>query len=466
MLDFQICSLKNVSQDEAASTYFNYLTYLDSTYSSDDRSDILAGNDTEANKFIEMFDAAPADLLALSVAFRRFQADHPGRIITLWYLACCGKQIARAQLTSALHGMLSVSRNAGPIALENVRAALDSWGDIATGGDTVMQGFRQHLRVAPKPASEGFVVVTNVGDAASKEGQEMAKRYSTIINQAVPYAKPDLKVAEIYNNLMDEFPWASNVIEVVCGQIAIIQNAGGNAYTIPPLLIAGPPGCGKTKFLSTLYKMLLIPSSIIPCGGASDSGGLLAVARGWSTSRPNGCFQAIAKHQIANPAVILDEIDKAAPPEEASRNGSLSGALLSMINGGEKYFDSCLMADIDLSAVNFGATANSTKTITLPLLDRFVVVEMAMPTVKHFPGLYLGIQKAEAARLNVPISSLPQLDAWHISTLEDTMISHDFSIRKLVKTYRSILGQVALSEFVSSKDMLADHMPTGMTFLK
>src|SRR3546814_1060105 len=108
--------------------------------------------------------------------------------------------------------------------------------------------------------------------------------------------------------------------------------------------------------LEWLGDRLGLSTSIVACAGSNDAGGLNSVTRGWATSRPCLPFQLMAETRTANPYIILDEIDKGA--DIGSQNGSIVGAVLNMLSSSGKFFDNCLMANIDLRYASFMATAN------------------------------------------------------------------------------------------------------------
>ena len=171
---------------------------------------------------------------------------------------------------------------------------------------------------------------------------------------------------------MSKFPWASEAVELVLGEIALKQVYGDPRLSsvLKPFLLVGQPGSGKTKFATSLGELLDLPMDIVS-GGVSDTGGLEAVSRGWSSTLPCGAFLAMHRHKCANPVILIDEIDKA---KDSASNGHIWTTLLSMLNGDGRFYDSCLMSNVDLRFVNFWATANDISKMPLPLIDRFVVI--------------------------------------------------------------------------------------------
>src|SRR5690606_8510041 len=123
------------------------------------------------------------------------------------------------------------------------------------------------------------------GDSQSREGAEMAQRYQTIIDRPLPCHGQLNHVSEFLKDFRDTFPWAGSFARFIGGQLHLLQRSGNSVLTLPPLLLVGPPGSGKTRMLEWLSEKLETRWQTIACGGVADSGGLGAVTRGWSSSR-------------------------------------------------------------------------------------------------------------------------------------------------------------------------------------
>jgi ATP-dependent Lon protease len=85
--------------------------------------------------------------------------------------------------------------------------------------------------------------------------------------------------------------------------------------------------------------------------------------------------QSLRKVGVANPLILLDELDKVGT---SNFHGDPAAALLETLDPAQNWnFSDHYLGDvpIDLSQVLFVATANSLDTISAPLLDRCEVIE-------------------------------------------------------------------------------------------
>ncbi|MDE0925221.1 AAA family ATPase [Aurantimonas coralicida] len=193
----------------------------------------------------------------------------------------------------------------------------------------------------------------------------------------------DIPLRTVYNDpteaLVAEWPHASDVIRRLLAGVRV-----GDVIKLRPTLIVGAPGTGKTALLQAIAQCLDTPYFVFPCASSGDNSFGGTPAR-WHSSQLSTPGEAIRQHGVANPIVILDELEKAGRHYD---NGSLVDALLPMLEAhtASGYFEAALDAPIDLSHVSFVATAN-TLSIPAPLKDRFDVVQMPDPGPQHIGPL-------------------------------------------------------------------------------
>src|SRR5699024_6045998 len=182
---------------------------------------------------------------------------------------------------------------------------------------------------------------------------------------------------------------------------------------ITPVLLAGTPGTGKTRFAQRLSELLDTPNTVINLAGMSDVKLLKGVTRGWSSNRPSRMVEFIMQTGIPNPMFILDEIDKAGA---ASLNGGdPQEALLDLLEPGNarRYQDIYLMAECDLSHCLYVATCNSLQAIPDALISRLSPVLLPAPGPEHADVIMNGILRDIEATWDLPPSTLtlPALEA-------------------------------------------------------
>jgi len=190
----------------------------------------------------------------------------------------------------------------------------------------------------------------------------------------------------IKNKLESEFPWCKKAIETITRQLEFNYFSDGTV-NLRPLLLYGVPGCGKSRFARRLAELLSLPFTNINVGGSADSMLLKGTTRGWSTGRPSIVATVLQRHQIANPLILLDEIDK---ESDHNTNGRLTDTLHQLLETetSTNWFDEYLLGSCNFSRVNWIATANSINKIMQSLLNRFDVIEIPKPAKKDYPAIF------------------------------------------------------------------------------
>lgn len=285
----------------------------------------------------------------------------------------------------------------------------------------------------------GHVVVASIGDPKSKEGAELAKRLEGAVGVPLPFRGTVPAKGTIQEVLTREWPWAAHVAQHIERQVAIGRAVGSRFHSLKPMLFVGPPGSGKTALAVRLAELLGLHASLIPAGGASDAAGLSAVTRGWASARPCGPVLAAAAGGCCDPAIIVDELDKAGALN--GRNGSVMGTLLGMLGKPESFQDACLLAEADLSKMLFMATANDLGAIPEALLDRFNVFVVGRPKEEHFDVVLAAMRCQTAREMGVRPEFLPQLDADEYGALRKHFAGSGCSLREFGRAFAYVLSE-------------------------
>ncbi|MDP3211733.1 AAA family ATPase [Methylotenera sp.] len=232
----------------------------------------------------------------------------------------------------------------------------------------------------------------------------------------LPLAELNTSPELILETLNTEFPWFHHANKQVYKQLQARLHSGQPAFKLRPLLLAGPAGVGKTTWANRLAELVDVPSSVVMAAGSTDSMHLKGLARGWGSARPGALAQLIAVEKIANPMMVVDEIDKAATD---NRNGSIWDVMLQLIEPSTSkcYLDECLQVPCDFSWVSWIATCNTLGRLPKPLLDRFTVVLIEKPSPEHAQTIINGAIRAYAKDLSVDQRMLPALDGDDIEML-------------------------------------------------
>jgi len=274
-------------------------------------------------------------------------------------------------------------------------------------------------------SENSVVVVPEVGNPETAEGRRVTQTLKGLVGKPLPLAGAADRLAG-WNALREEFPHAVDVVDDI-----LLRQQG--TRTITPTILLGPQGSGKSRFARRLAIHLGLPFDNVQMGGMSDSS-IMGTARRWSTGEPSVGLAAIQRHRVANPAIILDELEKAS---RGGENGNPQHALLAMLepDTAGAFLDPWVQAPVDLGHISWLMTANSLEGVQPPLLDRCRIVRFPAPGLEQLPMLAKSLLTDLAVRRG-DLTQLP-LDGIELRVLASNWT--DQSIRTLSRMIEQLL---------------------------
>jgi ATP-dependent Lon protease len=176
--------------------------------------------------------------------------------------------------------------------------------------------------------------------------------------------------------LFEELPNFAEVLEHIRRQLALCVDSDDDVE-LPPILLLGGPGIGKTHFARRVSQLLGTGYGFVPMSSLTAGWVLSGASSQWKNSKPGKVFETFLNGEYANPVLVVDELDKASADGQYDPLGALY-ELLEMQTA-MRFIDEFAEIPIDASGAVWFATANEASRIPEPLLNRMNVYEIEPP---------------------------------------------------------------------------------------
>jgi hypothetical protein len=259
---------------------------------------------------------------------------------------------------------------------------------------------------------DGVVVLHEIGGTReSSTAKEAIREFNEIVGQRLPLVRAH-NMKRVRQTLHDEFPHAHMQIDVLL--TGIVE---GEPIRWRPTLLVSAPGAGKSRLVRRMAEELHVGLHRYDGSGSSDNafGG---TPRRWSSGEHCIPLEAVRRHHIANPLLLIDEIDKTG---NSRHNGRLDFVLMPFLEPetAMAYPDPYVESEVDLRHVGYVLTCNSDAELPGPLKDRLRVVRLPEPKREHLPAIVRGIVADYAREQGGDRRWFPDLDDGELAIAEE-----------------------------------------------
>jgi ATP-dependent Lon protease len=185
-----------------------------------------------------------------------------------------------------------------------------------------------------------------------------------------PSALPEME------RLFAELPNFTDVLADIRKHLALCIDSN-DSIELPPMLLLGEPGIGKTHFARKVAALLGTGFGFVPMSSLTAGWVLSGASSQWKNAKPGKVFDTFLNGDYANPVIVVDELDKASGDGQYDPLGALYELLESQT--AIRFVDEFVELPIDASGAVWLATANDPARIPEPLLDRLTVYEIDAP---------------------------------------------------------------------------------------
>ena len=158
-----------------------------------------------------------------------------------------------------------------------------------------------------------------------------------------------------------------------------------------PVMLVGDPGVGKTTLGRIIALEFGVPLVEIDAGSGGAAFSVAGLEKGWNGSSVGRPVEAILRHRVANPLILVNEVDRIGGLISGSSGTrtSMSDALLPLLDreSAERWTCPATRVQFDMSKILWVLTTNGLTGVDPALLSRCMVFTVPRPSAAHVAEL-------------------------------------------------------------------------------
>ena len=146
-------------------------------------------------------------------------------------------------------------------------------------------------------------------------------------------APPSLDRADEIAALMHTgLPWFRSATVELWNCLRLAALRGDTVLRLPPMLLVGSGGIGKTWWAGEVARLLGLPFLRLDAATEPAAWSVIGLQRGWSSGEAGKVLTHMLRSRTASPLIFVDEIEKAGSPgSNRGMNYALTDALLPLL---------------------------------------------------------------------------------------------------------------------------------------
>jgi ATP-dependent Lon protease len=238
--------------------------------------------------------------------------------------------------------------------------------------------------------------------------------------------------------------------------------------SFPPLLIAGPPGIGKSKFMQALFEALGFKPKTVHASQFTSGWALVGMQTGWNSAHQGLVAATMQEQSLYNPLICFDEVDKI---QKSDQHVTIESALMRLLEPIESkhFIDANFNAAHDVSGVNWIFSCNQPRMISPALKSRLQTIYVYPPTKRtEIDNIHLNIWNDIIEKQNAKEDVYPTLSKDILDYLAEEYydeLQFRTSNTRLEKSLKVLIASLepGFKKSLSLNDLLD---PKGSTVIK